>query len=527
MRKIDYFNIYSSLCFLFFFVTACVDYNLNTHPDAATNEMMDRDDLRVGSFFAQMQRNVFIVGEGFDADYQITQNLAGDAYAGYMGASGVWLSNSHNLTYNPTSNWYNKAFDNAYVNIMTPWNEIQKITRENFSHKYAVATIVKVEALHRVTDTYGPIPYTRFGSQGLKTAYDTQQMVYDRFFIELEEAVDILTEFYGKTPNAKIISEDYDYVYKGNVLSWIKFANSLRLRLALRISYVDPEKAKTEAEKAVNHELGVMTEISDIATLNINPRFNYRHPLYVICYEFTDVKMGATMDSYLNGYEDPRRKSYFNTTADGTYRGIRTGINITNKDLYAEGPFSNLNVSPNSRVVWMNPAEVYFLRAEGALRGWDMNGEAQQLYEEGIKVSFSLTGATNFESYTMNDISIPIGYTDPVNIGNSSLPLSNITIKWDGNAGFEKNQERIITQKWIAMYPDGQEAWSEFRRTGYPKVFPVVVNNSGGRINTSVQIRRLPFPTTEYDNNRENVISAIGLLGGEDHGGTKLWWDKK
>jgi hypothetical protein len=87
--------------------------------------------------------------------------------------------------------------------------------------------------------------------------------------------------------------------------------------------------------------------------------------------------------------------------------------------------------------------------------------------------------------------------------------------------------ERIITQKWIAMFPEGQEAWTEYRRTGYPKLFPVVNNNSGGTISTDVQIRRLPFPQNEYNTNATEVNKAIQLLGGADNGGTRLWWDKQ
>jgi hypothetical protein len=77
------------------------------------------------------------------------------------------------------------------------------------------------------------------------------------------------------------------------------------------------------------------------------------------------------------------------------------------------------------------------------------------------------------------------------------------------------------------MFPDGQEAWSEFRRTGYPKIFPVVVNNSKGLISTSKQIRRIPFPATEYQTNSAGIAGAVSLLGGADNGNTNLWWDKK
>jgi hypothetical protein len=508
----------------------CTDSFENTNPNEATGEMMEHDDLKIGSFFSQMLRNVFIVGEGRDADYQITQNLAGDIFAGYMGVSNIWHpSNADNTTYNCNSDWYDAAFNEAFTNIMTPWSSIKDITKEEYPQKYALATIVKVAGMHRITDMYGPLPYTTFGNGSLKNSYDSQETIYDTFFQELDEAIDILTDFNADNPAAKALSADYDFIYSGNVTNWIKFANSLKLRLAIRIAYVNPTKAQQEAESAVNHSVGVMTVIGDAAILNKSNRLSYRHPLYVICYEFTDVKMGATMDAYLNGYQDPRLSAYFNRDPrNGIFRGIRTGITITTKAPYAEGPFSALNITPESAVVWMNPAEVYFLRAEGALKGWDMQGTIQNLYETGIRTSFSFVGASNPDGYISNSTLRPGTYTDPVTSGNSiTTAPSTITIQWNDGATPEQKLERIITQKWIATYPDGQEAWSEFRRTAYPKIFPVRVNNSGNRISTDIQIRRLPFPSTEYTNNNENMAQAVTLLGGADHGGTKLWWDKK
>jgi hypothetical protein len=86
--------------------------------------------------------------------------------------------------------------------------------------------------------------------------------------------------------------------------------------------------------------------------------------------------------------------------------------------------------------------------------------------------------------------------------------------------------QRIITQKWIAMFPDGQEAWADYRRTGYPQLFPVVNNFSGGTISTTTQIRRLAYPSNEYTTNTAAVTAAVAtLLNGPDNGGTRLWWD--
>jgi len=135
-----------------------------------------------------------------------------------------------------------------------------------------------------------------------------------------------------------------------------------------------------------------------------------------------------------------------------------------------------------------------------------------------------VSGADN---YLANATGKPQLYADPANSNSYSQELSDITIAWDAGASPAQMQERIITQKWIAMFPNGQEAWSEFRRTGYPKVIPIVNNLSGGKVDTNVQVRRMTFPRSEYSNNAAGVAAATALLGGADTGGTKLWWDKK
>ena len=111
----------------------------------------------------------------------------------------------------------------------------------------------------------------------------------------------------------------------------------------------------------------------------------------------------------------------------------------------------------------------------------------------------------------------------------SAGAVSSITVAWqEGDEYTEKNLERIITQKWIAMFPSTVEAWSEYRRSDYPHLLPVVVNNSGGTIDdTKAKIRRLWYPPSEYSGNRQYILEAVGMLGGPDNGATSLWWDKK
>ena len=122
----------------------------------------------------------------------------------------------------------------------------------------------------------------------------------------------------------------------------------------------------------------------------------------------------------------------------------------------------------------MNAAEVAFLKAEGALRGWTMGATAKQLYEDGVKLSFEQHNADGVDAYLADNTSTPALYKDPVNPAFSYAGTApTITVKWDDSAEFEVNLERIITQKWIANFPLGLEAWAEYRRTGYPLLMPV------------------------------------------------------
>ena len=121
----------------------------------------------------------------------------------------------------------------------------------------------------------------------------------------------------------------------------------------------------------------------------------------------------------------------------------------------------------------------------------------------------------------------PVGYVDyvPASGGKDMDALITITPKWDDGATPEVQLEQIITQKWLACFPESYEAWSEQRRTGYPKLFKVQTNNSGGTIDTEIMIRRLPFSTDDADKDPAQYGFLKAALGGADNGGTRLWWD--
>ena len=161
-------------------------------------------------------------------------------------------------------------------------------------------------------------------------------------------------------------------------------------------------------------------------------------------------------------------ESYFSPAEkDGAYHGIPNGIISNPKDYQSLA--SCPKVGFTSPLTWMCAAEVCFLRAEGALLGWNMGGTAENLYNEGIRTSFSQWGAPNADKYLSDSKSTPVKYPGLGQVGSIESP-SSVTVKWAADG---RELERIMVQKWIALYPNGQEAWSEIRRTGYPKVFPL------------------------------------------------------
>src|SRR5699024_8728991 len=108
----------------------------------------------------------------------------------------------------------------------------------------------------------------------------------------------------------------------------------------------------------------------------------------------------------------------------------------------------------NSTMKQLDVAESYFLRAEGALRGWNMGGTAKEFYEDGVKASFEENGVSGVDAYLQGTTTMA-AYTDPKNSANNSKSLTDEVVKWDDNASFQEKLEKIITQKWIAMYPEG------------------------------------------------------------------------
>jgi hypothetical protein len=174
----------------------------------------------------------------------------------------------------------------------------------------------------------------------------------------------------------------------------------------------------------------------------------------------------------------------------------------------------------------MNAAEVAFLRAEGALIGWSMGGTAKDFYETGIKLSFEEWKATGAADYISNTTANPADYKAAVGKMTVTAP-STVTIAWNEKLSEEKKLEKIATQKWIALFPNGAEAWAEYRRLHYPVLIAPSKNYAEDIIPTSQGIRRTPYPVSEQTDNAEGYASGVAALGGQDNAGVRLWWDQK
>ena len=514
---------------------------LNTRPDAIIAANVDASLL--GQHFAQAQ---FRGMKGDPGAFQLYQSLFGDIYAQYFANTQINFDSDRHIQ---VGGWSNGAWTEFYSTSAPQIKFVEDFTAENdMPVENAFAKVLKVLVYHRITDYWGPIIYSEFGNGQTTVSYDTQEEVYRNFFVTLDEAVAVLKANPGGSAFAS-----HDQILGGSVDKWLVFANSLRLRLAMRCKYVDADLAKTESEKAVAD--GVMLSNGDNALLSPTP--NSRNPYWTIT-DWGEFRMSALMESVLKGYQDPRMPQYFSPVVgvdldkdgkiseaeqdpdgDGSlYEGLRNGhakvdivatLNRVHSDMGTQ--FLNLGrggSAAGAPIRVMSSSEVYFLRAEGALEGWAMGGTAQELYNKGIEMSLT-------ERTTASPIDIQAYITStrtpiPTNDVWNTPASSDIPVAFETGGSAERQLEQIITQKWIALYPDGVEAWTELRRTGYPKIFPRL-NSENPDVPANQVMRRLIFVDSEYSNNSEAVTAATQFPELVNKGGnknsTRLWWDAK
>jgi hypothetical protein len=367
----------------------------------------------------------------------------------------------------------------------------------NFKNWSSVGRILKSYAYSVMTDAMGDLPYSEAlkGDTLLHPVYDTQQQIYNGLFADLTQAnaeIDL-------TP-AAVGFEASDLLYSGRMVQWRRFANSLRLRLAIHLTNVDPAKAQSEAAAAVS--AGVFAADTDRATLRYLGASPNRNPIYNDARGRDDYGMSKTFVDSLTSWADPRLPVFAQINPAGTgYQGLQNGL------LDGTGP-AIVNISrigafwretPNAPMDLLTYSEVLFLEAEAAERGW-IAGNAAQLYLDAIAASMRQYG-----------------------IGPAAIATyqGQAKVAYDAaGATLAGHVRQIAYQKWVSLFMQGMEGWTEVRRTGVPTLAP------GPNAQGTTIPERLPYDDNEAVLNATSLAAAVaaqGFASGNDLF-TPLWF---
>ncbi|RRB04180.1 SusD/RagB family nutrient-binding outer membrane lipoprotein [Larkinella rosea] len=393
-----------------------------------------------------------------------------------------------------TNNW--KGFFNDgqvnYQRIIALAGPGGKFENANYE---GVALVMRSWVFSLLTDVYGPIPYTDALKGTAETpnyspTYDPVETVYAGLLKDL------------KTANEKLSvtgpSIAGDILYGGDILKWKKFANSLRLKLANRQAVKKPAESKAIMAEILGNATTypVFTSNADNAKLTnsaVLPSNNEWHQV-MIQDGRTDWNISKTIADRLNELGDSRITVYAVPNKAGKYEGHANGLPdaVATAYLGTSSVLGTYFTAPTAPAVIMTFSELNLILAEAAADG-DITGSAQTYLEKGIAASFDQYGLT-----------VPAGYLAKVG------PATKAT---------------IMEQKWISLFGQAIEAWTEYRRTGLP-VLPAkdsraVFSNDG------VLPTRLKYPTSEYSLNKVSLDKGISLLGGADDMKSKLWWVEK
>lgn len=433
--------------------------------------------------------------------------------------------------------WYTSAYwERAYDEQVKPAVDLVEFTRSNDKYKnvHQVARIWKALIFARITDLYGDVPYSEAGmgyySKKLSTKYDKQQDIYMDLLKEVEEATNALN------PEADKITGDI--IYNGDLDKWKRFGNSLILRLAMRLTKVDENTAKTYATKVIGKTFASNADNAFVQHDESGARVTQNRNSQVLVgdggSEHYYVKWSDTFINALKSTNDPRIKvaatqvwpnvdvkQYKNinpnfVTDPTKQKGMPNGKDLNNNPLYAisshpsytsfpdySSPHPGM-IKPDGITFIMTYAESELLLAEAAQR-WGIGGSAATHYANGVKAGITFLG--------QYDPKLAISESDANNFVAANPLVDGI--------------KQISTQYWIHHNTalNFYESWFNWRRTGYPALTPVAY--PGNATNGTIP-RRLPYPTAEEagTNSAYYKAAAAAVPGGDNLSG-RVWWDKQ
>lgn len=400
-----------------------------------------------------------------------------------------------------------------YVGELEDYQKVIGLGKTSVSpNTWAPALVMQSWAFQNMTDLWGDIPYSQAlaGDAGgsLTPKYDAQKDIYYGLLASLTSAAAALKT----APATDAGLGSADVIFQGDGSKWQKFANSLRARLALRMSKADPAKAATELAAAI--AAGVMTSNSDNAMMAWPGDGVFDNPWASNFGTRDDHRMSKTLLDTMNALNDPRVAVYAQpTVADPTkYTGLQNGLTnpysafatTTSRPgaIFYPGAtsYGTFGTAAGKRTPsnLMNYAEVAFIQAEAAERGIGGVSGAASFYNAAVTASIQQWGGTSAQA---------------------AAYLAQPGVAYAGGAS---GLQQIGVQKWIALFTQGSEAWSEWRRTGNPASIKMGPNAYPDVLTVP---RRIPYASNEQSVNAVSLAAAIAVQGPDNYA-TRMWWDK-
>lgn len=378
------------------------------------------------------------------------------------------------------------------------------------ANQLGVAKIMKVVVFKKITDTFGPIPYVEaLNPENVAPAYTSQEAIYEDFIAELKAARDML--------NPAEPGPTGDVIYQGDVMMWKKFANSLLLSISMQMSEAAPTLAASEFQAALGHSAGVIETVAEeawympvnLASL-LNPWTAFRPADYNMSEFFQNAFQGDQPNSYSNSMFDTRLNVFSSApTAEGLPYGLANYTGISSL-----AAISSYITEPLAPFAWMTSSYVYLMRAEAGDQGLGWTGESSALMlETGIVQSYeSVTFYYGNGPHTGSGLA-------PIDITGDAAAFAAARVADAATVGM---LQVIREEKWAALFPQGFQAWCEWRRTDVPALTPSPDPLNDGPIAT-----RYLYPTTELNVNDANYQAGVSLLNPpNDKNTSKVWWDQ-
>ncbi|MCF0059736.1 SusD/RagB family nutrient-binding outer membrane lipoprotein [Dyadobacter sp. CY356] len=406
--------------------------------------------------------------------------------------------------YNLTARTIPQSFWQAiYRDVISDITESKRILNANTlvaadakANQLAQLEITEIYAWSILVNTFGNIPYTQaMDPTNPLPAYDDAKTVYYSLLDRLDASLATIN-----TTGAAFGAGDL--IYKGDMTKWKKFGNSLKLKMALIIADSDEAKAKALVAAAAPNVFTSNADKAAFAYVSTPPNYNpVAQNLNALFSSRQDYVIASTFTDKLNALNDPRRPIYFTPTTAGTYVGGNYGFLNTYSDFSHPG---TKIIDPTLEGLYMDYSEVEFDLAEAVERGF-ITGSAEDHYNKAITASIT---------YWASQASLTTGPADAAAyLAQPGVAYTTATGDW---------KQKIGTQKWIALYNRGYEAWVEWRRLDYPKLSPPTGGNAQAGLAIPV---RIIYPINEQTLNPASRSAAATAIGG-DLATTKLWWDK-